>query len=60
MEFFLFAGLIALDIVLFVVLAVRYKYVESEKTNDESKPKALSPTSTVGNDNKAFTSETQI
>jgi hypothetical protein len=61
MEFFLFAGLIALDIILFVILALRYTYVEDEKDKSESM-KRLRPSTVMkeGTDNKAFTSETAI
>ncbi|EFX84703.1 hypothetical protein DAPPUDRAFT_99512 [Daphnia pulex] len=61
MEFFLFAGLIALDIILFVILALRYTYVEDEKEKSES-TKRLRPSTVMkeGTDNKAFTSETAI
>lgn len=58
MEFFLFAGLIALDIILFVILAVRYKYVEDEK---EDKGKSSTPMAAIeGTDNQAFAVETAI
>lgn len=57
MEFFLFAGLIALDIILFVILALRYKYVEDEK---EDKEKLSTSTAIEGTDNQAFASETAI
>lgn len=59
MEFFLFAGLIALDIVLFAFLAARYTYVEvdqktkDEKSNEKSKEEG-------GEVNQAFATETQI
>lgn len=59
MEFFLFAGLIALDIVLFVILAVRYEYVEHD-TEKGNKMKALKTETNEGTDNKAFTADTQI
>uniref|UniRef100_A0A0P5IK34 Oligopeptide transporter 1 n=1 Tax=Daphnia magna TaxID=35525 RepID=A0A0P5IK34_9CRUS len=57
MEFFLFSGLIALDIILFVILALRYKYVEDEK---EDKEKLPTSTAIEGTDNQAFASETAI
>ena len=38
-EFFLFAGLIALDIVLFAYLASRYQYLEVEEKKDDKKEK---------------------
>lgn len=60
MEFFLFAGLIALDIIFFIFLAVRYKYVESEKPKEESISRASTSTPTGGTDNQAFTADTQI
>jgi hypothetical protein len=60
MEFFLFAGLIALDIILFVILALRYTYVEDEKEKSESMKRLRSSTVKEGTDNKAFTSETAI
>ncbi len=57
MEFFLFAGLIALDIILFVILAVRYKYVEDEKTMEDNNKKSSSDDGTV---NQAFTADTSM
>lgn len=59
MEFFLFAGLIALDIVLFVILAVRYTYVEDDKSIEDNKKKDSS-SSVDGADNQAFTADTSI
>lgn len=60
MEFFLFAGLIALDIILFVILALRYTYVEDEKEKSQSMKRLRPSTVKEGTDNKAFTSETAI
>jgi uncharacterized protein YpmS len=57
MEFFLFAGLIALDIILFVILAVRYTYVEDDKEKNDNKKRS---TVNDGTDNPAFNSETAI
>lgn len=37
MEYFLFAGLMGLDLILFIVLAVRYEYV----TNIKDPPKLV-------------------
>lgn len=60
MEFFLFAGLIALDIVFFVFLAIRYTYVEDGKKEEEGNLKSPSQATTNGTDNEAFTADTQI
>ena len=60
MEFFLFAGLIALDIILFVILAVRYTYVEEDKEKESNKKKSSNSTVTDGTDNHAFHSETSM
>ena len=60
MEFFLFAGLIALDIILFVILALRYTYVEDQKEKNDSKESPCTATVNQGIENQSFTSETVI
>lgn len=74
MEFFLFAGLMALDMLLFFFLASRYIYVqvpeiksqgEEEKSNDESmlsnKPQnAEISGKQVGSENKGFSDDTPM
>ena len=76
MEFFLFAGLMALDMLLFFYLAARYTYVKVEKDkdvdDDEKKVPAVSeePLSTkpapedaekyTGSENKGFSDDTPM
>ena len=68
MEFFLFAGLMALDMLLFFFLASRYTYVqipeaqnshEKEKPNNDSMKSSKSPTG-VGLENKGFADDTPM
>ena len=59
MEFFLFAGLMGLDMLLFIFLAVRYTYVEvaadeSKVPPETSSLKSDNKTLQQGTDNKAF------
>ncbi len=74
MEFFLFAGLMALDMLLFFYLAARYTYVEVEKLKgvEEKKvaaaeaPPSSKPAvenidkSMLGSENKGFTDDTAM
>lgn len=73
MEFFLFAGLMAADMLLFFYLAGRYTYVKVEdaKDDDEKKVPAESMSSTkssvienseksMGSENKGFTDDTPM
>lgn len=72
MEFFLFAGLMALDMLLFLFLAIRYTYVESKQDehdekkreaeqSSESTPKKMQPNKQQnGTDNSAFTDDTSM
>ena len=63
MEFFLFAGLMALDMLLFFYLAFRYTYVEVQPNDSEKKkpieehaikPIELTADGSLGRDNKGF------
>lgn len=66
MEFFLFAGLMVVDMLLFFYLAVRYTYVEVGSNKDEEKKKPIegnaqpsepiSAESNQGKDNEGFES----
>jgi hypothetical protein len=75
MEFFLFAGLMAVDMLLFFYLASKYTYVEVEKTekggDDEKKvpdrfPSSIklgsdnSEKSAMGTENKGFSDDTPM
>ena len=74
MEFFLFAGLMAGDMLLFFYLASNYTYVEVEKTekggDDEKKVPDRFPSSIklgtensekpIGTENKGFSDDTPI
>lgn len=55
----MFAGLIALDIVLFAFLASRYQYVEVEEKKKDDKADEK-PKEEEGEVNHAFNSETHI
>lgn len=59
MEFFLFAGLIAVDIVWFAFLAARYSYVEDEKKKEDDKNDEKLKEE-EGETNQGFTGETKI
>ena len=72
MEFFLFAGLMALDMLLFFYLAARYTYVQVEKPKGEEEENKESATeaslsrkpvtqkSTLGTENKGFSDDTTM
>ena len=64
MEFFLFAGLMGVDMLWFIFLAFRYTYVDTQsndKENNNTKPATPVPSSAVavhrnqGRENKAYT-----
>lgn len=56
MEFFLFAGLMGVDMLWFIFLAVRYTYVETEvKQKEEPMPSSSPVRQQQGTVNQAFT-----
>jgi hypothetical protein len=48
MEFFLFAGLMFIDMLIFIVLALRYKYVNVEHESNGKKTDGLELPENVG------------
>ena len=61
MEFFLFAGLMALDMLLFFFLASRYTYVQvSEATNPQEKETPNNSKKQLGSENEGFSDDTPM
>lgn len=71
MEFFLFAGLMGLDMLLFFFLAARYTYVEADDENKKDfvvKAEASlahsliteNPKNALGTENKGFSDDTSL